>query len=225
MASTTRFSGRQITIMVVAVCVAAILAPAGAVAAGSATTTVADPSNPALKAHVTGKGSLAVTPRDPVTGSQARVNAAGQQLVNGSVSVTTPITGSVSISNHPDVTTHAGLPGTPFTAHGYTNNGNGATVTVPAGHTLVVQSVSVYMVLSGASSEGGFILYTTGGQSGQLYPALRYQYTDASGEAWLSDTEAVTFYADGGTDITLEPAQPPGSTQGPLYLAVSGYLI
>jgi hypothetical protein len=75
-----RFTGRQITTMVVAAAIAIVAAPVGAIAATGQLINITDPVTAGHKARVNAKGGLAVTARDPVSGVQARVTKAGAQL-------------------------------------------------------------------------------------------------------------------------------------------------
>lgn len=77
-----RFSGTQITTMVVAVCVAMIALPVGVMAATGSFVNIVDPVNSAAKARVNGVGGLWTTDVDPISKSQGRV-VAGRQLVDG----------------------------------------------------------------------------------------------------------------------------------------------
>ena len=55
-----RFTSRQLTTMVVAVCTAIVLAPLGAVAATTSLVNITDPANPKHKARVTSEGQMVV---------------------------------------------------------------------------------------------------------------------------------------------------------------------
>ena len=116
--SQRRFSGRQITVMVASSCAALVLMPAGVIAATNGVVSIADPSHPTSRAHVTG-GALQVTPRDASTGSLARVDQgalrvggtvkttpSGTQTVSGAVNIgnlpsTQQVSGSVDVGNFP----------------------------------------------------------------------------------------------------------------------------
>src|SRR3954447_21960127 len=90
MASTKRFTGRQITTMVVAACLALILLPVGAFAATSTVTTIADAVHKSQQARVTSSGRLVTAPCDAnscagVDGSSLRVgDGHGALTVDGS---------------------------------------------------------------------------------------------------------------------------------------------
>lgn len=96
----TRFSGRQITVMVVATCAAVILAPVAVAASTGNLVNITDPVNAAAKARVASTGSLATAPRDPYTGSWGRVDG-GALRVGGTVHTvagggTQAVTGTVT---------------------------------------------------------------------------------------------------------------------------------
>jgi len=118
-----RVSGRQITVMVVAICAAVVLAPAGVVAATHSDVSIADAKHPSHTATVTKKGA---------------------QVVSGSVRLTgtSKITGTVR--NTPS------LAGTPYVLVGKTGpaSGGGSPQTVPAGKHLVVTTLSVQVSVS-----------------------------------------------------------------------------
>jgi hypothetical protein len=113
-----RVSGRQITIMVVAICAAVVLAPAGVLAASHSDVSIADAKHPSHTATVTSKGA---------------------QVVSGSVRLTgtSKITGTVKNAR--------GLPGTPYVLVGKAGpaSGGGSPQKVPAGKHLVVTTVNV----------------------------------------------------------------------------------
>jgi len=74
MSDQRRFSGKQITIMVVAVCVAIVGAPVTVMAATGNSINIVDPTHATQKAAVTAKSSVVTSERDPVTGNYARVD-------------------------------------------------------------------------------------------------------------------------------------------------------
>jgi hypothetical protein len=81
-----RFTGKQITVMVVAVCLAVVAAPVGVLAVTGTSVNISDPVTAANKARVSANGNLYETPRDPATGSGARVDS-GALRVGGTVAV------------------------------------------------------------------------------------------------------------------------------------------
>jgi hypothetical protein len=76
-----RFTNRQVTAMIVAVCAAAVLAPVGVQAATGTYMNIVDPVYPSSKARVTAKGQLYVLETDPITSTRARVSTGGKRLV------------------------------------------------------------------------------------------------------------------------------------------------
>jgi hypothetical protein len=115
----SRFSGRQITSMVIATCAAVILMPVSVIAATTGVVNLADPTHPTHRAHVTAGGGLQVTARDASTGSLGRVDngalrvggtvktvPAGSQTVDGTVNVgnlpsSQTVNGTVNVGNLP----------------------------------------------------------------------------------------------------------------------------
>jgi hypothetical protein len=83
-----RLSGTNITVIVVALCAAIVLAPIGAMAASGQLVNITDPGHKNQKARVSTKGSLITSLRDAATGANAKVDAAGEQLVSVPGSVT-----------------------------------------------------------------------------------------------------------------------------------------
>lgn len=76
-----RLTGRQVTTMVVAVCVAAVLTPVGVNAATGALSNIVDPVYAARKARVSNLGALVVVEADPFTNTRAKVSTDGKRLV------------------------------------------------------------------------------------------------------------------------------------------------
>jgi hypothetical protein len=81
-----RFTGRQITTMVVAGCVAVIAFPVGVLASTGSLVNITDPSKSTHRAHVTSGGELTVAQRDP-SGHYAKVDSQGRSEVSGTVGV------------------------------------------------------------------------------------------------------------------------------------------
>lgn len=84
-----RFTGRQITVIVVAICVAVIAAPVGAIAATGSLVNITDPVTASHKARVTAIGALQTTnwagvPSGYVDTQQGRFGIGGQSLVQTS---------------------------------------------------------------------------------------------------------------------------------------------
>ena len=76
-----RFSGFQITTMVVAVCLAVVALPVGVMAATGSFVNIVDPVTSSSQARVNRAGGLWTTAVDPTTKSQASV-VDGRQLVS-----------------------------------------------------------------------------------------------------------------------------------------------
>ena len=200
-----RFSGTHITIMVVALCIASVGAPVAVAASTGSFINITDPVTAAYKARVSAKGSLLVSPRDPVSGYTAKVDSAGRQLVTGSVTVG----GKVSVRTT--------LPGTPV------SNGLGNGTTVPAGRHMVIETVSVGVDVTSGNSMGAFLHYTTSGAPAQMFLPITYAHTDL-GYANYVAVLAVHLYADPGTGVYVQPYSPTG-TVGTAFCTVSGYLV
>ena len=99
-------------------------------------------------------------------------------------------------------------------------------ITVPAGQTLVIETVSLQLDVTPAGSQlEAFVNYTSGGKSVTLFVPLAFAYTQTSnGFDTYTATQAVRLYADPGTSVSLTAFSPTGST-GTLFLTLSGYLI
>lgn len=103
MADSKRFSGRQITTMVVALCAAVVAAPIGAIAVTSTVVNIADPAHPAQKAKVNASGRLLTAPCGSrscaaVDAKALRVGDGGGSLtVDGAVTAT--VEGAVAITD------------------------------------------------------------------------------------------------------------------------------
>jgi len=109
MSTSNRFSGRQITIMVVAACLALVLLPVGAFAASSAVTTIADAVHSSQRARVSSAGRLVTAPCDSngcaaVDGSTLRVgDGHGALTVDGSALPYRPDTAFSTVYYLPDL--------------------------------------------------------------------------------------------------------------------------
>jgi len=99
-------------------------------------------------------------------------------------------------------------------------------ITVPAGQTLVIETVSLQLDVTPSGSQlEAFVNYTSGGKSVTVFVPLTFAYTQTSnGFDTYTATQAVRLYADPGTTVSLTAFSPTGST-GTLFLTVSGYLI
>ena len=201
-----RFSGTHITVMVVAISLAVVGAPVAVAASTGSFVNITDPVTAAYKARVTPKGSLAVTPRDAVSGYSAKVDALGRQLVTGPVTV------------GGKVTVMPALPALPFSNVSESNG-----TTVPAGKHLVVETVSVLLYLPSGNKVGAFLRYKTGGVAARMFLPVTYQYSDSSNDLYFATT-TVRLYADPGSQVFVEANSPSGVGVG-TQCTVSGYLI
>ncbi|MBV9097531.1 MAG: hypothetical protein JO079_05695 [Frankiaceae bacterium] len=116
-----RFTGKQITTMVVAGCAAIILVPTVAVATGGTLITITDPTHSTYRAHVSNVGRLLTT-------TNGTVGIAGTVGVGGTV-------------NNRDL-----LPVSPFSGDGSaTNNGNDEIVIAgPTTKAMALSSLVIY---------------------------------------------------------------------------------
>ena len=99
-------------------------------------------------------------------------------------------------------------------------------INVPAGQTLVIETVSLQLDVTPSGSQlEAFVNYTSGGKSVTLFVPLTFAYTQTSnGFDTYTATQAVRLYADPGTSVSLTAFSPTGST-GTLFITLSGYLI
>lgn len=151
----TRFSGRQLTVMVVAVCAAIMLAPVGVMAATGSGVNIIDPVTSANKARVSGNGTLLIAPRDVHTGATAAID--GSSLRVG---------GTVNVGN---------LPSSQVVTSGDSTVrlGGASGVLVTAGNqafsssinTSGYASVRVAVYCNGCTSASEFAVITTGAES------------------------------------------------------------
>jgi hypothetical protein len=94
MSASPRLNGRQITTIVVAICIAIVAFPVGVFAAANASSvTIADPTHPKQKVHVEG-GKLLVGDGSGALTVDGGVSVSGAVSVNGTASVK----GNVSVS-------------------------------------------------------------------------------------------------------------------------------
>jgi hypothetical protein len=108
-------TGKQLTIVIVAVCGAVVLAPVGVMASSHSIISIADAKHPSRTATVTKSGA---------------------QVVSGSVT----LAGTSSIKG--TVTAAPSLPGTPYTMMFNSTDGSGAQLMVPAGKKFRVTTVT-----------------------------------------------------------------------------------
>lgn len=117
-------------------------------------------------------------------------------------------------------------PNTPFGETESGGFGEPNIITVPAGQTLVIETVSLQLDVTPSGSQlEAFVNYTSGGKSVSVFVPLSFAYTQTSnGFDTYTATQPVRLYADPGTSVTLTAFSPTGST-GTLFLTLSGYLI
>ena len=118
------------------------------------------------------------------------------------------------------------VPNVPFGETGSGGFGLPTAITVPAGQSLIIETLSLQMDVTPSGSQlEAFVNYTSAGKSITLFVPLTFAYTQKSnGFDTYTATQAVRLYADPGTSISLTAFSPTGST-GTLFLTVSGYLI
>jgi hypothetical protein len=133
-----RVTGRQITTMVLAVCAAAVLAPAGVYAAGHSSVSIADGSHPSRLATVSTSGAESVKVKGDVAVPPSRPAvpfALSGESINNVMTLHVPASGHFVIQNVsaelvvPDAVTIAGL------KFIYTQFGTTAHLFVPLIHT------------------------------------------------------------------------------------------
>lgn len=140
-----RFSGRQLTVMVVAVCAAIMLAPVGVMAATGSGVNIVDPVTSANKAGVSGNGTLLTAARDIHTGAVAAVDGSSLR-VGGTVQ---------AVSSDTTVTL----------AHVVAQNVvAGSTAYSSAINVAAYRSIRVGVYCSGCTSASQFALFSAGGQ-------------------------------------------------------------
>jgi hypothetical protein len=187
-----RVSGRQIMVMVLAVCVAAVLAPVGVYAASRSTVSIADGKHPSRLAAVTSHGA---------------------QLVN--VTGTTTVGGSVTAA--------PGAPGSPFATRG-SISATSASITMPTGRHLVVQTVSISVeVPEAVSHAGGWLSWKQGGKAETIAVPLPLTVTGSSiKDAVFSATVPAALYPDPGSTMSLQLIYNPFETANG-FVTVTGY--
>lgn len=209
-----RFSGTNITVMVVAICLALIATPVAVAASTGSFVNITDPVTATYKARVSAKGSLVVSPRDAVTGYNAKVDSLGRQQVAGTVN-TVASGGTQAVAG--TVTTRSGLPGLPFAASG------GPSVTVPTGKHLVIQTLGLETGVTTGKRVIAWVTYTCGGTSITMYVPLTYLNTNT--DDFYGATTEVHLYADPGTTVSIDQFSADGTVYFNPQITVSGYLV
>lgn len=228
--------------MVIAVCGAIVLAPMTVGAATGPSVHVGDPSNSSAVARVNKAGGLAVTPRDPSSGSQARVdkgalrvggtikvaNFPATQAVTGTVSVgnlpsTQPVTGTVNVGNLPTTQQISGTvsaknlgPADPYSA---TCGGQASLCDIQQlpNHTINVESVSTRVSVP----TGQQVYVEVGSQevSGSLYVPVTFAYSSGGRDFYVGN--AITDFSVTGCPCSFpSPIYAIASTPqaGPAYV-------
>jgi hypothetical protein len=190
MSNQRRFSGKQITIMVVAICVAIVGAPVTVMAATGSGINIVDPTHATQKAAVTAKASLVTSERDPVTGAYARVDG-GSLRVGGTVAIGagTPL----------DLVTNNYINGGSY--------GNTQNVLVPSGgHYAVVQSISgAFSMNTTGAVPSMYVLWTGPNNVSHVLnvPGIRTR-VNSFGLDFYSISMDVTMYVKPGTNIQVQ---------------------
>jgi len=191
-----RLSGRQVTVIVVAVCAAVVLAPVGVFAASHSTFSLADGKHPSRLATVTKTGAQVVT-------------------VSG--------TPKVHLSGTSTVTAVPGVPGKPFAASATTASDT-VSVDVPSGSHAVVQTVSVKITVDNSVTVAGAELtYTQGGVLERMdFPTTMIEKGTGSDDNIFGTTIPVAIYPDPGSSVSVLP-QYDSADLADTQLTVSGY--
>lgn len=209
-----RFSGTNITIMVVAISLAVIGAPVAVAASTGSFINITDPVTAAYKARVTPKGSLAVTPRDAITGYNGKIDALGRQQVGGTVNTvasggTQAVSGSV-----------IAVPGAPRTPWAMTS-GTANTITAPSTR-LNIETISVSSVVTSGHQINVSVSVTTGGVNISVVVPVTFSYNAGTGDRYVG-TLNVSLHADPGSAMTVNNFDPNGTAYVETF-TVSGYL-
>lgn len=210
--TTARINGRHATAIVAAVCVAIVLAPLVAQAGGPASRTT----------RVKGTVNVGNFPATQNVGGTVNVgNLPSTQHVDGTVNVgNLPPTQNVAGG----VTANPGFPGTPFTQQAFVTTGaDSASITVPSGKHLVIETVSAYVVVTTGSPVLGRLDYSSNGTGASLYIPMTYVQT-ISGADYLDATMPVDLYVDPSSTVTFYGFVFNGGSQFTVSLTVSGYL-
>jgi hypothetical protein len=171
--SNRRFSGGQITTMVVATCAAVVMAPVGVVAAAHSSVSIADGKHPARQATVSSSGALSVKPTGTTSVSGAVLALpsrplapfaiSGEQTTNQALNLAMPSTGHVVVQN---VSLYLSVP-------------------------------------DNIANAGARLTYTQDGATQHLFvPATRFSPQDGGANALFGATTPTAIYPDPGTSVT-----------------------
>jgi hypothetical protein len=188
-----RVSGRQITVMVIAICLAAVLAPVGVFAATRSTVSIADGTHPSHLAHVTKSGAQVVN----VTGS-------------------TTITGKVTAA--PGAPAIPFLTGGSATGGAVLN----FSIPAGARLVLQTVSVRI-QVPAAVTTAGAQVEFVENGLPATLYiPAAEVSPRDGSAPALFMATEPAVIYPDPGSILTVSTVFD-STAEATMTVTISGY--
>jgi hypothetical protein len=221
--------------MVIAACIALVLAPVSVAASTGNLVSIVDPANHSYAAHVTANGNLAVTQRDPVTGSAARVDG-GSLRVGGTVRVgnlpsTQQVAGVVNVGNLPTtqqvagtVTAVPGLPGAPYSQIATANQSPFYSFRVPSQY-LTVETLTVEAAVTvGDEIEEYVYCYLNNKLDGTIFIPLHFTET-RGGMDHFDAVEDVHMYCEPGSTFVVATETPnAGATTYAWNFGLSGYL-
>ncbi len=144
----------------------------------------------------------------------AHVTATGAQVIAGTATVKGTVTAAPA------------SPTKPFAKTGFTpaQAVNSASVTVPNGTQVVIQTISVKTTVANSITlTGAEITYTEAGKVETIdFPTPKMSAGDTDGDAIFGDTLAVTLYPDPGSVITVSP-QGVDTQTAVTQLTISGF--
>ena len=212
---TVRRVGIRAGVVVCCLALGALAVPGSAVA--DAITQVFVTNDNAHPVPVRGVGSF-------VVGGSVKVsNLPAVQRVTGTVDVgnfpappaVQAVTGTVQDGN--PVSTVPTIPGAPYSA------GPFGGVTVPEGHRMVVESVSINVSVRPGHNLTALLQYTTSNRPSEMFLPISFAYAQAGFDHYVAALP-VRIYADSGSVLTVRAYSPTGETGDPA-ITVSGYLV
>lgn len=220
--SERRFTGRQLTTVVVSLCAAAVLTPVGVLAATGSPVTLVDPIFADHKARVGGSGGLWTVPVDAVSKAPVKIDAGKMRVGDGSGNLTVDgIVGAVPQK-----------PTTPFTkqisatwseASGHPSSRT--TFLVPAGKTLVVESVAVTYNLPQGQTTDIQVIVDENTVNQVFYPVSYAKQASFAGSFdTFSGTHAVRWYIPAGSLVAIRAFRNGNTGTGAAYATISGFL-
>jgi hypothetical protein len=188
-----RLSGRQITTIVLAVCVAVVLAPVGVFAAAKhSAVSISDGTHPSRLAHVTKSGAQVVA-----------------------------ISGTPTV--HATVTAVPGLPGKPFAETNSTSSGTVSVTTPKGAHDVIQTIGVTFTIDGSVSLMGAEVTYTEGGVPETIdFPTPKLTSGSSGTSVIFADTVSVNVYPDSNTTVSVIP-QANTAEISDTQLTVSGY--